>query len=225
VFTGIITATGTFQQVDQLPNGRRFRISAPPNFHPLVQGESIAVSGVCLTVETFGGTADQENWFSCTAGHETLKKTTLGSYKVGDEGHLERALRLSDRLGGHLVTGHVDTVGTLVKRTEQGTGTDIRVRIPVVLMPFVVEKGSVTLDGASLTVTSVDRDSFGVMLVPHTLKVTRFSDAQVGAQLNVETDLIGKYVARMLGTAGASSVDNSKLMDLLAQLPAGHSSD
>jgi len=155
-------------------------------------GESIAVSGACLTV-----VERQENQFRVDAAPETLRRTTLGELRTGSRVNLELALRLSDRLGGHLVLGHVDGVLPVLSRTHEGGSLVLEVGLSPELAPLFIEKGSVTLDGVSLTVNEVGADRFGVQLIPETQARTTLADLQIGDRVNVEADVIGKYVARL----------------------------
>jgi riboflavin synthase len=157
-------------------------------------GESIAVNGACLTVVK----TDQDR-FLAQAAPETLRRTTLGGLKVGDRVHLERALELGARLGGHLVLGHVDGVGKVLTARQDGGAWAMEISLPRELSPFFIEKGSVTIDGVSLTVNSVGADRFGVMLIPETQTRTSLSRRAVGESVNLEADVIGKYVARLYG--------------------------
>jgi len=196
VFTGLIEDLGTVAAVEPVPEG--VRLSVQTKFDDLTRGDSVAVDGVCLTVVGLRGgkvTAD--------VSAETLKRTTLGKLAKGDRVNLERPMALGDRLGGHLVLGHVDGVGEIVKREEVGEGTRVELRIPQDLAPLVVEKGSIALDGISLTVNElIDPDRIALFIIPETLRATTFGEKPVGARVNVETDILGKHVARLLKGAG-----------------------
>jgi riboflavin synthase len=177
MFTGIVEELGRVRAVT-----------------PNEVGSSIAVNGCCLTVVSLG-----DGWWTADAQRETLARTTLGSLRGGDPVNLERPVRLADRLGGHLVQGHVDAVGTVTSRESLPDGsTLLTVGLPGPLARYVVEKGSVTVDGVSLTVTSVDQGSFGVALIPHTLAVTTLGTRGPGDEVNLEVDVLAKYVERLL---------------------------
>ena len=160
----------------------------------LAMGESVAHDGVCLTVTERGN-----GQFTVLAGAETLRCTTLGGVRVGSKLNLERALRMGDRLGGHMVSGHVDSVGDIAHRRDRGANLEISVRTPPDALRYVVEKGSIAIDGISLTVNSVDATSFSIALIPHTVVETTLARKSVGAKVNLEVDMIGKYVERLLG--------------------------
>ena len=160
----------------------------------LALGESVACDGCCLTVTERGA-----GRFRVTCGPETLARTTLGALTEGRRVNLERALRASDRLGGHIVSGHVDAVGEIAERRPLGPGIVLRVSAPAATLRYIVEKGSIAVDGISLTVNRVDEYSFAVALIPHTLDHTSLGDKAVGARVNLEVDIIGKYVEKLLG--------------------------
>ncbi|MBU6473782.1 MAG: riboflavin synthase, partial [Alphaproteobacteria bacterium] len=159
-------------------------------------GASIACSGVCLTVVDKGSAADR--WFAVTASGETLSKTTLGSWKVGDPVNLERAMRVGDELGGHIVTGHVDGVAELVRLAPEGESLRMTFAVPAALSRFIAAKGSVALDGISLTVNEVDGARFGINVIPHTQQVTTIGRLKAGMKVNLEVDLMARYVARLV---------------------------
>ncbi len=195
MFTGLVEDVGTVARVE--PRDGTCRVEVRPAALPveeLAVGDSIAVDGVCLTVTERGSGA-----FSVTAVEETLRRTTLGDLAAGHAVHLERALRLGDRLGGHLVQGHVDGVGTLADRRAAGDNLELGFRAPPALLRYVVEKGSIAVDGVSLTVARVDDNSFAVALIPHTVAVTALARKEVGGRVNLEVDMIAKYVERLLG--------------------------
>lgn len=164
--------------------------------HEFALGESIALDGACLTV-----VAREQGRFEVEASPETLRRTTIGGWGPGTPVNLERALTLSDRLGGHLVLGHVDAVSRVLSRREEGGSLVLAFALDRALAPFVIEKGSIAVDGVSLTVNSVQDDRFSVQLIPETQKRTTLSSKASGAPVNLETDVIGKYVARLLGRA------------------------
>jgi riboflavin synthase len=193
VFTGIIEAIGTVREYTRKPSGGRAHVEAGVLAEELRLGESIAVDGACLTVSTVKG-----DGFTCDLSAETLDRTTLGMLRVGSRVNLERPLRLGDRLGGHLVTGHVDAVGEVAGRVPQGDGEFWRLRFPQELARLLVMKGSIAVDGISLTVAELSRDTFGVALIPHTLRFTTLGSKRLGSPVNLETDLLGKHVARLL---------------------------
>jgi riboflavin synthase len=193
VFTGIIEVIGIVQEFSRQAEGARVHIAAGPLAEGLRIGESIAVEGACLTVAALRG-----NGFAADLSVETLKRTTLGRLRAGARVNLERPLRLGDRLGGHLVTGHVDGVGQLAERVPQGDGEFIRIRFPRELGSLLVMKGSIAVDGISLTVAELSHDAFGVAIIPHTLAHTTLRDKRVGDPVNLEADLLGKHVARLL---------------------------
>jgi riboflavin synthase len=192
MFTGIITDLGRVRRLRRgdlldLTIATAFDISAIPI------GASIACSGACLTV-----VAVEPGAFSAQASVETLAHTTLGQWEVGTPVNLERSLRLGDELGGHLVLGHVDGVARIVERRSEAESVRFIVEVPIELAPFIASKGSVALDGVSLTVNELAQDRFGVNIIPHTLSCTTFGQAQPGQQMNLEIDLIARYVARLL---------------------------
>ncbi len=193
MFTGLIEGTGTLLRIDQAGADARMVIRANYPMSPIVLGESIAVDGACLTVTSFEG-----NVFSVDASRETLNRTTLGKKRVGQEFNLERALRLGDRLGGHIVSGHVDTIGKLTERKRDGKSWRLTFRIPKEFDPYVIEKGSIAINGISLTVNGCAEGTFHVNIIPHTARETTIDELQPGEEVNIETDLMGKYVEKML---------------------------
>ena len=201
MFTGLVDHLGTILSAGVGPGGGRvLRIAS--SFADFSLGESIACDGVCLTVErAHGGRTGgaEDGTFEVTAGEETLKVTTLGAMRPGDRLHLERALRVGDRLGGHLVQGHVDGVGEVVAITPGEAFTRVVFTVPEALARYVAPKGSVTVDGVSLTVNEVSDTTFTVGLVPHTLKVTKMGSLKAGSRVNLETDLLARYLARLAG--------------------------
>jgi len=197
MFTGLVEDLGTVVALSPLAqnSGVRLRLRAALLTEIMPLGASLAVDGVCLTVVTASrGEVEVE------IGPETLGRTTLGSLVPGDTTHLERALRLGDRLGGHVVSGHVDGVGTIAKSYRRGDSWDVMVQPPPALLRYIIEKGAITIDGISLTVNSVDQPvgCFSVSLVPYTQSRVTLARKSVGARVNLEVDLIGKYVERLL---------------------------
>jgi riboflavin synthase len=193
MFTGLVAVTGTLAARSPRGPGARLAIQARFDDGPLVQGESIAVDGACLSVDAI--TADG---FEVDASNETLARTTLGRLEVGSPVHLERALRPTDRLGGHMVSGHVDGVGSLVERRPVGECIWMLFRTPAELARFVAEKGSISVDGVSLTVNVVKGDRFEVTLIPQTIEKTKLGTLSPGQAVNLEVDLVARYVARLM---------------------------
>jgi riboflavin synthase len=196
MFTGLIESVGRVGRMDGEVQGRRLRVETPLAAE-LTAGESVAVNGVCLTVETAGEAA-----FEATVSPETAGVTTLGGLRAGDAVNLERPLRADGRFGGHFVLGHVDGVGRIVRIAPQGDCVWVDVELPAALAPLVILKGSIAVDGISLTVASLAGARIGVQIVPHTWAHTALSDAREGDPVNVEADVIGKHVARLV--AGVS---------------------
>jgi len=195
MFTGIITALGTVREITPLGEGRDMRlvIAAPwPDTGQIPIGASIACSGCCLTAVEVG-----PDFFAADASAETLARTTMGGWRVGTRVNLERSLRLGDELGGHLVSGHVDGVGEAVSSEPENASTRWRFRVPGALARFIAEKGSVAVDGVSLTVNAVEGDTFDVNVIPHTAAVTRFGALRPGEAVNIEIDTLARYVARL----------------------------
>ena len=191
MFTGLVQDMGTVERV--LPGGTTdFWIRTSLGAAQFELGESIAVEGACLTVVEREG-----DHFKVQAAPETLRRTTLGELGPGSRVNLERAMRLGDRLGGHLVQGHVDAVGELLSRKSEGASIVLTFSLPAMLRTCFIEKGSVCIDGVSLTVTTVEPDRFSVMLIPETQARTTLGQKRVGERVNLEGDLIGKYVARL----------------------------
>jgi len=194
MFTGIIQSTGRVTRSEPRGGDLRFALVAPDfDATDIALGDSIAVSGCCLTmVEREGDT------LAFDVSNESLALTTLGGLGVGDRVNLEKALRLSDRLGGHLVSGHVDGIGTIIAIEPDARSQRWRIAAPHELMRYIAAKGSVCMDGVSLTVNVVDGDEFGVNLVPHTVAHTTFSDRHAGDRVNLELDMLARYVERLL---------------------------
>lgn len=195
MFTGIVTDLGTVRTVEPAGQGRDLRIVIATSWDTgdVALGASVACNGCCLTVVETG-----EGTLAFTASAETLSKTTIGRWRPGTPVNLERPLRLGDELGGHLVQGHIDGVGTVAEAIAEGGSTSWRIRPPPHLMPFIAPKGSVAVDGVSLTVNDVDADAFGVNIIPHTASVTTFGRMKPGDPVNIEVDLVARYLARLL---------------------------
>ncbi|MCP8938355.1 riboflavin synthase [Alsobacter sp. SYSU M60028] len=204
MFTGIVTDVGEVASVtDHQGSLKHIRIHCAYPAESIALGASIACSGPCLTVTAMGPREGGGAWFEVDAGAETLARTTVGGWEPGTRLNLERPLRIGDELGGHLVSGHVDGVAEIVARDDV-TGEDawgatarFTIRAPRELARFIVEKGSVALDGTSLTVNTVDGDLFTVFLIPHTLEVTTWGDRKAGARVNIEVDQMARYAARL----------------------------
>jgi len=194
MFTGIVEGVGKISDLSRRAEGLRLAVTPPFPVAELVLGESVAVSGACLTVAAVRGPA-----FQVDVSPETAARTTLGWKKAGDRVNLERALKIGDRLGGHLVTGHVDDLGVLTDRREGPEHLQLTFELPPALAPLVIEKGSIAVDGVSLTVNAVRGYFFTVNIIPFTAKGTTLADLKVGDRVNLESDIIGKYVMRLLG--------------------------
>jgi riboflavin synthase len=194
VFTGLVEATGVLARRETRGPGARLVIRATLAGEPLALGESISIDGACLSVvESLAGA------IAVDATAETLARTTLGTLPLGRSVNLERALQVGDRLGGHMVTGHIDGVGSLVERKTVGEAVAMTFSVPTELARFVAEKGSIAVAGVSLTVNAVRDAAFEVMLIPITLRATTLGDLAPGEQVNLEVDLIARYVARWVG--------------------------
>jgi riboflavin synthase len=196
VFTGLVEGLGWIERVSDLLEGRRLTIAWPElqAIDPLKLGESIAVNGCCLTVVAI---ADKE--FDVQAGPETLARTNLGHRKPGDRVNLERALKVGDRLGGHFVQGHIDTVAILRERRRQGEWEYLKFDIDPSWMNLMIPKGSIAMDGISLTVVDVSAADFSVMLIPHTLAVTTLGTSVPGDRVNIEIDMLAKHMKKLMG--------------------------
>ncbi|WP_422049536.1 riboflavin synthase [Shimia sp.] len=196
MFTGIITDVGKIAELEQRGD-LRARISTAYDTSSIEMGASIASDGVCLTVIAMG-----EGWYDVEISGETVSKTNLAAWEAGRRVNLERALKVGDELGGHIVSGHVDGVAKIVKMTDEGDSTRFTFEAPEALAKFIAPKGSVALNGTSLTVNEVDGCTFGVNIIPHTKEVTTWGDAKEGDLINLEIDTLARYVARLSEMGG-----------------------
>lgn len=206
MFTGLIEAIGVVERCDRTAGGLQLLLGSPLPVAELSNGESIAVDGACLTVTSFS-----QKGFVVDVSPESLGATTLGSKKVGARVNLERALRLSDRLGGHLVSGHVDGQATLQTVRRAGAFTRLDFNAPKDLLASMIVKGSVAIDGISLTINTVESSGFSVMIIPHTLANTTLCDRKPGERVNIENDMLGKYVEKFLRSGSAGGVTRELL--------------
>jgi riboflavin synthase len=220
MFSGIVEEIGSVILVEDSQDGRRLTIEAPLIGGELAIGDSVSVSGCCLTV-----VSRLDQCFTVEAVHETLTRTKLGSLTKGSKVNLEPALRFNDRLGGHLVSGHIDAVASVKSITQEGFASRVSFEMDNQWAPYFIEKGSVAVDGVSLTVAEVDPMpgadnlenplatgfSFAVVLIPHTLSVTTFSMLKVGERVNIETDLVAKYLARWFGADQVKSPQRDRV--------------
>ncbi len=214
MFTGIIEGLGTIYALQPSGEGRKLTIEADFNLEGAKEGDSISVSGACLTAVVINGRR-----FTVDVSPETLARSTFSQAKIGDRVNIERAMRLSDRLDGHLVSGHIDGVGTILDRKIKSNAILIVIDAPESLCRFMIEKGSVAVDGISLTINACTRTGFEVSIIPYTSKLTTIGFKTVGAHVNIETDMIGKYVEKFLSgrqTKEVHSRKNDISMDLLA---------
>src|SRR6266851_4915530 len=194
MFTGIVEELGTVRAITPVETGARLEISAKTVLEGVQIGDSISVNGCCLTVVTV-----DEGYYAADVVEETLRMTCLGGLQAGDRLNLERSVRLADRLGGHLVQGHVDGVGTLFPRAPAADGSIVvRIEAPADVLRYVVYKGSIAVDGISLTVAALDATSFSIALIPHTQDVTTLGFRQPGDKVNLEVDVLAKYVEKLL---------------------------
>lgn len=195
MFTGIVTALGTIRSIDPIGAGKDMRlvIHAPwEDTASIALGASISCSGCCLTAVELGA-----DWFAVDVSAETLSCTTMGTWAVGSQVNLERSLKVGDELGGHIVSGHVDGVGRTVSAVPENGSIRWTFQVPAELSRFIAEKGSVAINGVSLTVNAVRGDTFGVNIIPHTASVTSFATLQPGDAVNIEIDMLARYVARL----------------------------
>ncbi|MBY0612630.1 MAG: riboflavin synthase [Beijerinckiaceae bacterium] len=199
MFTGLVTDIGEVIAIEDAENLRRLRIACSYKPETIALGASIACSGPCLTAVEIGIGADGRTYFDVQAAAETLARTTVASWTVGSRVNLERSLKIGDELGGHIVTGHVDGTATLIERIDFNGTARFLIRAPSSLSRFIAEKGSIALDGTSLTVNGVSGDDLSVLIIPHTLAVTTWGGLKEGDRLNIEVDLMARYAARLAG--------------------------
>ncbi len=193
MFTGIVSDIGILEKVEQLDQGKRFRVSSSYETSKIDIGASISHAGVCLTVTALG-----DNWHEVEVWEEALRLSTLGTWHMGQRINLERSLKMGDELGGHLVSGHVDGLAKVVDVISEGEATRFVLEVPKELSKFIAQKGSVALDGTSLTVNKVSDNQFDVLLIAHTLEVTTWGDVKRGDALNIEIDQMARYAARLM---------------------------
>lgn len=196
MFTGIVTDIGRVRKVEQTERDRRYEIETAWDTAAIDLGASISHAGCCLTVTEKG-----PGWFAVEVSNETLSKTTLGGWKAGDRVNLERAAKLGDELGGHIVSGHVDGLGRVVSVTPEGGSHRIEIEAPEPLHRFIAPKGSITVDGVSLTVNAVEGRIFGLNIIPHTWEATTLGALKPGDAVNLEIDMLARYLARWQETA------------------------
>jgi riboflavin synthase len=210
MFTGIIEDKGKVLRVGYQGEGKRLTIALPPYLTEVQLGDSININGVCLTI-----VLKKEQVVELDLSQETLQKTILGELREGDQVNLERALRLTDRLGGHIVTGHIDGIGVIVEKRRERDFLQLRIRIPESVSRYVVQKGSIAIDGISLTVNEHGRGEIQMTLIPYTIEKTTLMDKQIGDRVNVEADILGKYVEKLFGRQGKKSgnIDLSFLVE------------
>lgn len=197
MFTGIVSDIGTIDKITPLAEGIRLRINTEYDPDTIDIGASIAHSGVCLTVVAKADESSNARWYEVEAWEEALRLTTLGTRKPGDRINLERALKVGDELGGHIVAGHVDGMAKVISVVDEGEATRFTLEVPEALAKFIAPKGSVALDGASLTVNAVEGNTFDVLLIRHSLAVTTWGDARKGDAINIEIDTMARYAARL----------------------------
>ncbi|WP_182085845.1 riboflavin synthase [Aureimonas sp. ME7] len=204
MFTGIVSDVARVASVEQLKEGRRYRIETAYDPRTILIGASIACSGTCLTVTRLPEEGANERWFEVEAWEEALRLTTAGRWSEGTRLNLERALKVGDELGGHLVSGHVDGTALIVSRTDEGDAVRFVIEAPAELARFVAQKGSVCLDGTSLTVNRVEGNRFDVLLIRHSLEVTTWGERREGDSVNLEVDQIARYAERLFGLGQAA---------------------
>lgn len=212
MFTGLVQDVGVVQSVRINQQGSTLELKTHMDTSDWELGESVAVNGACLTVTHVKGQS-----FTVDCSLETLRCTTLGALKAHSKVHLERALQLGDRLGGHLVSGHVDGLGTVLSVRPEGNAIRIDIQPPEELLKYMINKGSITLDGVSLTINTLETKSFSVAIIPHTQEMTHLGEYQVGTHINLEVDQIGKYIERLTmpwkTTASSTSLDEAFLKE------------
>ncbi|MCX7923661.1 MAG: riboflavin synthase [Clostridia bacterium] len=207
MFTGIVEELGRVRNIVKGSSSIKLSIECKQIVGDVKLGDSIAVNGICLTVTEFGG-----DWFTADVMPETMRKTNLDMLSIGSRVNLERALRLSDRLGGHMVSGHIDGTGIITDKVEEDNATWVTIEAPDNILKYIVMKGSVALDGTSLTVAYVDNICFKVSLIPLTAGVTTLGFKKVGDRINIECDMVGKYIEKLLG--GGEQTGTGKKKDI-----------
>jgi len=208
MFTGIVEAVGYVREIKGADRGVSLRISVPDIFDDLKTGDSVAVDGVCLTAKVVNA-----DYFVADVSAETLSRTTLSKLRTGDKVNMERALRLSDRLGGHIVSGHIDGTARLQAKEKEGESVKISFVLGKDLLRYLINKGSIAIDGISLTVNEVVDNGFSVNIIPHTAQNTTILDKKSGDEANIEVDVIGKYVERLLDKGKESRIGEGFLLE------------
>ncbi len=193
MFTGIIEATGKVLRIERRGDAKRVAIEFPDQLTEVQLGDSISINGVCLTLME-----RRDRTFMFDLSEETIKRSTLGALREGDRVNLERALRFGDRIGGHFVTGHIDGTGVITEKIRERDFVRLRVKVPEPILPYIVSKGSIAIDGISLTVNEVRGDEISLTLIPYTLEKTTLINKHIGDHVNLEADLLGKYVEQMV---------------------------
>ncbi|HMM20479.1 MAG TPA: riboflavin synthase [Selenomonadales bacterium] len=206
MFTGIVEELGKIKTVVRGAKSVRLTVGAPEILGDVKLGDSIAVNGTCLTVVEYSA-----DWFTADVMPETMDRSSLSGLRPGAAVNLERALRLGDRLGGHIVSGHIDGVGTIRAKEQDDNAVVVRIEAPPAVMRYVVVKGSIAVDGISLTVVACGPDWFTVSMIPHTAAVTTLGIKKTGEPVNLETDVLGKYVERLMGLAGEIPAPQKRL--------------
>ncbi len=209
MFTGLIEEIGQIRSIENFGDGSRLHINATKILDDINLGDSIAVNGVCLTV-----VSHSDNSFSVEAVKETMTRSALSELKIHQNVNLERALKANSRLGGHFVQGHVDGIGTVLAMDKQDPGYLLKIKLPADLSRFLVEKGSIAINGISLTLASVDNDRISLAIIPHTVQATTLHALKSGDSVNIEVDVLGKYIYKMVGPfAQQSGITLEKLKD------------
>ncbi len=210
MFTGIVEEKGIIKTIKKGLNSCQIVIEGKTIFSQIAVGDSIAVNGICLTVCSF-----KENYFQADVMGETLSRSNLGELSIGSMVNLERAMPACGRFGGHIVSGHIDGIGTIIDKRSDEIAVWIKIKANKSIMKYIVEKGSITIDGISLTVATLEEDSFQVSVIPHTAKETTLGSKVVGSTVNLENDVIGKYVEKLLGFKGGDKQECTITMDFL----------